>query len=142
MTLPIVSAMVASVLLLMQITLMVSVGLHRNRGGISLGYGEDIELQRKIRRHGNLAENAAIFIATLALGEILGLSTNLLIGLGAAFVLGRLFHAIAFSSPAGSYGGAGSGLYLAARGLGAMGTVLPSLMLAGYLLYSVSQLVI
>ena len=142
MTLPIVSAMVASVLLLMQITLMVSVGLHRNRGGISLGYGEDIELQRKIRRHGNLAENAAIFIATLALGEILGLSTNLLTGLGAAFVLGRLFHAFAFSSPSGSYGGAGSGLYLAARGLGAMGTVLPSLMLAGYLLYSVSQLVI
>jgi uncharacterized membrane protein YecN with MAPEG domain len=53
--------------------------------------------RRSIRRHGNYAENAAIFVASLTLLEMLGAVRPFVIGLATLFILGRLLHAIGLS---------------------------------------------
>jgi hypothetical protein len=69
---PIVSALTAGVLVLMQMALMLSVVLARRRNRQSIGDGGKPKLLAAIRRHGNFAENAAVFIAGFALLEVLG----------------------------------------------------------------------
>jgi uncharacterized membrane protein YecN with MAPEG domain len=96
-TLPIVSAFTAGVLILMQIALMAAVVLARRRNRQSLGEGNNPGLLRAIRRHGNFAENAAIFIAGFALLEMLGAPRATLAVLCALFVLGRISHALGLS---------------------------------------------
>ena len=50
-----------------------------------------------MRRHGNFAENAAIFVVSLALVEMLGAPRWFVAGLAALFVVGRVVHAIGLS---------------------------------------------
>jgi uncharacterized membrane protein YecN with MAPEG domain len=69
---PIVSALAAGILIIMQMALMTAVILSRRRNQQSLGDGGHKSLLRAIRRHGNFAENAAVFIAGFALLEVLG----------------------------------------------------------------------
>jgi len=97
LTPPIVSALTAGVLVILQMILLLLVVLSRRTNRQSLGTGNSPALERAIRRHGNFAENAAIFIAGFALFEILGGSRILLEILCAAFVLGRLSHAFGLS---------------------------------------------
>ena len=98
--LPWISALTAGVLLILQMLLMLSAGLNRGRSRRAVGGdgdNSDPELNRRVRRHGNLAENAAIFIAGYTLLELLGETTlSLEIACG-VFVLARLLHAIGFS---------------------------------------------
>ena len=49
------------------------------------------------RRHGNFAENAAIFVAALALFELLGGGRETVEIFAAIFIVGRLSHAIGLS---------------------------------------------
>ena len=73
MDIPYTAATVGAVLLIMQLVFMISTETHRGKKMIGVGVGEDKDLERKMRRHGNLVENAAIFIVVLALTEgILG----------------------------------------------------------------------
>jgi len=51
--------------------------------------GDDRDLERKVRRHGNLAENAAIFVVVLALAEMIGTGSAMLWALGLIFLVGR-----------------------------------------------------
>ncbi len=99
LTAPLVAALTAGVLIMTQMVLMLSVAGARRRTGQSLGDGGKPELERAIRRHGNFAENAAIFVAALALLELVGGSRLYVGGAAALFVLGRVSHLIGLSLP-------------------------------------------
>ncbi|HXQ16378.1 MAG TPA: MAPEG family protein [Caulobacteraceae bacterium] len=95
-TLPVISAISAGVLIIGQMGLMLAIAARRRATRQALGEG-DAALQRLVRRHGNYAENAAIFVASLALLEMMGAARPFVIGLAALFILGRLLHAIGLS---------------------------------------------
>ncbi len=136
MTAPIISAYAGGLLIILQGLLMVMVGLHRVKSGVNLGVGGDLALERKIRRHGNLSENAAIFIAVLALAEMTVVPDNIVRILAIVFVGARLLHAIALSTQAGSHGAETGKVFVAARALGAFGTLGSFLALGGFLLFN------
>jgi len=94
---PYVSAFTAGILIVMQAALMYAVVVERRRNRQSLGDGGHHALLMAIRRHGNLAENAAIFVAGFALLELVGGGGVVHAALCAAFVLGRIAHAIGLS---------------------------------------------
>ena len=94
---PVVSAITAGVLIVAQMALLWATVLVRRRVRQSLGEAGDPALTRAVRRHGNFAENAAIFVACLALAEMLGAARWFVAALAALFVLGRIVHAIGLS---------------------------------------------
>jgi uncharacterized membrane protein YecN with MAPEG domain len=96
---PYVSAITAAILILMQMALLFSVVRTRRRVRQSLGDGGKQEMLLAIRRHGNLAENAALFIAGFTLLELLGAGRLWVATLCAAFVLARISHVIGLSMP-------------------------------------------
>ncbi len=120
---PEISLIAAAILITMQMGLMLTVGLHRGAVKIGVGHGEDEHLHRKIRRHANLAENAALFLVALALAEISGASTFYLTIFAGVFIAARVAHALAFTSTSGSHSPQGSMLFPALRVIGAFGTV-------------------
>lgn len=120
---PEVSVATAAVLVVLQLGLMLTVGLHRASAGIGVGHGEDQDLHRKIRRHANLAENAALFLVALGLAELSGVSARYLAPIAAIFIAARLSHAFAFTSRSGSHAPEGSKVFPAMRAIGAFGTV-------------------
>ena len=137
MTIPIYSAAAGAILIILQAILMVMVGLHRVKSGVNLGVGEDPALERKIRRHGNLAENAALFIVVLALAEMTIVPNNVIRIIAITFIVARLFHAIALSTEAGAQGTKSGKIFVAMRVLGASGTLLCFLALGGYILFGI-----
>lgn len=137
MTIPIIAAFTGAILIILQALLMVMVGLHRVKSGVNLGVGDDLALERKIRRHGNLAENAGLFVAVLALAEMTVVPNDVVRVIAIIFIVARLLHAIALSSVAGSHGGDSGKIFVAARGLGAFGTLGSFLALGGYLLFGI-----
>jgi len=97
LALPLVSALTAGVLLILQVVLMLRVVLARRAARQSLGTGNDDRLLRAVRQHGNLAENAGIFVTGLALLEMLGERRSVLAVLCAAFVVARVAHVVGLS---------------------------------------------
>jgi len=95
--LPVVSAVTAGALILIQMALALVVVLARRRNRQSLGDGGNPDVLRAMRRHGNFAENAAIFIAGFTLFELVGGSRSTLEIMCAVFVAGRLSHAVGLS---------------------------------------------
>ncbi|MEM8812867.1 MAG: MAPEG family protein [Pseudomonadota bacterium] len=139
MTVPIVTAFAAGLLIVLQQALMLNVGLYRGKVGIGAGIGDDQTLERKLRRHGNLAENSALFLVALALAEMVGAPGILIASLAGIFILCRLAHAIAFTSLAGSHTPTeGGSVYLVLRAAGAGGTALLGFILGGTLVYTVA----
>ena len=118
--LPLYSAMLGAFLIVLQAALMLTVGLHRSRGQF-IGIGEDRDLERKVRRHGNLAENAGLFLVVIALFEILVGQTTYVAAVCVIFAVARVLHAIGFSSLAGSHGEDLTGARRAFAGMRAMG---------------------
>lgn len=137
---PLFAALMGGILLSLQAVLMLTVGAHRNRTATGVGVNGDVTLERLVRRHGNLAENAAFFVLVAALYEILFGRTWLLLILGVMFLLARLSHAVAFSSDSGSHlvdaRGAGR-IYILMRVAGAGFTALSSLVLGLALVVSI-----
>jgi len=130
MEFPVTTAYVAVFLGFLQYVLMLTVGLARGPAGVSLGDGGNEALQRKIRRHGNLAENAPIFLILLGLLEMTGGSSMVVTWIGAVFLVARISHAIALST-------SGSGMPF--RPIGALGTIGAGVGAAGMLLYTVAM---
>jgi uncharacterized protein len=97
MTPPLLSALTAGVLIIIQMALMLAVVLLRRRNRQSLGDGDVPQLLAAVRRHGNFAENAAIFIAAVSLFELLGGGHKMVMTMCAAFVVGRISHLIGLS---------------------------------------------
>ncbi|MEL6267518.1 MAG: hypothetical protein AAFR52_18035, partial [Pseudomonadota bacterium] len=71
----------------------------------------------------------------LALAELAGAPSLLLLGVTGLFVVARISHAIGFASEAGSHLVGGGGMFLALRAAGAAGTALSGFVLGAYLLY-------
>jgi uncharacterized membrane protein YecN with MAPEG domain len=94
---PLISALTAGILILMQTALMLPVVAARRRNRQSIGDGGHHDLLLAVRRHGNLAENAAIFLAGFTLLALAGGGRLGLAVLCAAFVLGRISHAVGLS---------------------------------------------
>ncbi len=130
--LPIYTAMLGAFLIVFQVALMMTVGLHRSKGQF-IGIGEDRDLERKVRRHGNLAENAGLFLVVIALLEMIAGQTLYVAAVCAAFAAARLLHAAGFSSLAGSHGDNLIGVrkaFAGMRAIGALGTLGVALALA------------
>ncbi len=127
MNAPLYAAALGAFLIVLQVILMLTVGLHRTKGA-PIGIGDDQELERKVRRHGNLAENSGLFLAVLALLEILVGQTWYTAALCGLFAVARISHAVGFSSLAGSHGTEGNkSPFILLRGMGAFGTLLTAL---------------
>ncbi len=136
MDLPLYTAITAGVLLVLQQLLMFSAGMHRAKTGQGVGSAGDLELERKVRRHGNLAENAAMYLVALGALEVLTGSTAVVAAFAASFVVARALHAIGFSHLAGSHSPEhGPKLFMFARAGGASLTGLLGIGLGLYLLY-------
>lgn len=93
---PTATGLTAGILGLLQAGLMLYVAAGRRRHKSGLGDGGHEALNRRIRMHGNLAENAALFIALLTLVELSG-ATGFARIAGAVFVAARLAHAYGLS---------------------------------------------
>ena len=101
---PMYTALLAAAMIVLQNVLMLKIGKYRGSKRQGAGYGDDKDLERMVRGHANLAENAAIYLVTLGLYELLVGQTIMVMVLAAVFGLARLSHAYAFSSNAGSHG--------------------------------------
>ena len=133
MEFPYISATLAAFLLFLQQLLMLSVGFHRTKVKVGIGFGEDAELERKVRRHGNLAENAGIFIVVLALMEVSTLASTAVFWFAVMFGVARICHAVGFMHQDGSHANLeGNKFFLATRVIGAMLTGWMGLALGGY----------
>jgi uncharacterized membrane protein YecN with MAPEG domain len=97
LVLPAVSATTAGLLLLIQMGLMYAAARQRQVAKQPIGDIGDPTLLRAVRRHGNFAENAAIFIVCVALLEMLGGGRLWVEALCAGFLIGRIAHAIGLS---------------------------------------------
>lgn len=112
--LPVITIELAIAIALLQAFLMFRVGNYRAKIGVNLGDGGDPVLLRRIRAHGNLAENAALILVLLAFAEMAGAPAVVVMSFAGLFFVARLAHAVAISKEKSSQ---------VLRGIGALGTV-------------------
>jgi len=116
MNFPTIAAGTASILALIQIFLAGLVIFARFNHKVGIGDGGNENLNRKIRVHGNLIENAPIFLILLTLLELSGADKFTVTILGGVFIVARISHAFALSqtanllTPLRAVGGIGSTL--------------------------------
>ena len=114
---PVVTGLTAAALGILNIILVVYVGTARAKYKVHLGDGGHEALNRRVRMHGNLAENAPIFLILLGLVELTGRYHMTVAIIAPLFVLFRIIHPIGLSA------------YMSKRpnpfrGIGALGTVI------------------
>jgi len=102
---------------------------NRRRAGVSLGAGDDRELERAIRAQGNLTEYAPMVLLLMALVEGGGASPWLLHGCGGLFVVSRVLHATGLAgkrsvSPGRKFGIAGTWIVLLVIALAAIASAI------------------
>lgn len=142
---PLFTAIFGGIFLILQTVLMLTVGLHRSNAGKGVGVDGDMKLERLVRRHGNLAENAAIFVVVFALYELLFGATIVMAVIGMTFVLARALHIMGFASDSGSHlvNADGAGLrFVRMRAAGAGLTVLSTLALGLTLVVSSASILL
>lgn len=124
MTAPI-TTFYAGIIGLLLLTLSYHVVRNRWRAGVSLGAGEDRDLERAIRAHGNLIEYAPLILLLMALVEAGGASPWLIHGCGGLLVVSRVLHAAGLAgrrsvSPQRKWGVAGTWVVLLVISLAAI----------------------
>lgn len=92
-----ITALCAAILALMQVLFTVRVAMYRRANQISLGDGDDRELELRMRAHGNFIETVPIALILILLNELSGASSNLLYGLAAVLIVARLMHYISIA---------------------------------------------
>jgi uncharacterized protein len=92
-----VTATYAGLLALLYVVLSMRVVQMRGKGMPSLGDGGIVDLQRRIRGHGNFAEYVPLLLLMLALLENGGLPASWLHALGATLLVARVLHGYALS---------------------------------------------
>lgn len=110
-----ITALTAAVLALFQVALMLRVSARRGATQTGVGDGGDEELLRRMRAHGNLVENAPMFLILLYLTELSWRGSPFVAVIAVFFVVFRLSHALGISRSVGTS---------FPRFLGASGTVL------------------
>ena len=83
----------AAILGLMMIALSIHVIKGRRKFGAALGDADNIEMKRRIRAQGNLAEYAPIFLILLGYAEYGGFPAWAVHACGMIFIAGRVMHA-------------------------------------------------
>ncbi len=102
---------VTALFVLMSIPMAVAVGVRRAKTGILLLHGEDENLLRLMRAHGNFVEYVPLALLALAGAEIAGAASWLVAVCGAGLILARLIHYFGLRAAADSKGRAiGAGL--------------------------------
>lgn len=99
---PQVTALYAGLLGILYLVLGGFVVSNRRRARIGLGTGSDTALERAVRVHGNFAEYTPLFLLLLLIAELGGGVSLLLHFAGAAFILGRIAHALGLSQTSGT----------------------------------------
>jgi uncharacterized protein len=99
---PIVTANSAAVLGLMQVGLMMWTAAGRGTYSTGLGDGGNEALLRRIRIHGNLAENVPIFLILLGLVEVSGDWPIAVPVIAVSFIIVRVLHAVGLSRSSGT----------------------------------------
>lgn len=92
-----VTPLYAGLLAILYTILTVRVIVMRGSSATSLGDGGNLELQRRIRGHGNFAEYVPFALLMLGLLELSGFSHFLLHALGLGLLLARVLHGYALS---------------------------------------------
>ena len=121
-----IAAFYAGLLALIMIGLALTIGPMRVSTGISILHGDNMELATRIRRHANFTEWVPFALILLTALELNHASPGLLHGLGIALVLCRIAHPIGLhhDNPRN-----------ALRGVGALGTILVTLIAAVVLIW-------
>ena len=127
---PSITAATAAVLAVLQVLLMLYAARGRGQYRVGLGDGGNPAMLRRIRMHGNLAENVPLFLILLLLVETGGQWAHAVPWFAAVFVVARIAH------PIGLTIGVGANPF---RFLGAIGTAGSILGLAVLLAISLSH---
>lgn len=116
------SASYIAVLIVLGIALTWRVVMVRHAAQVSLGDGQNPELLKRIRAHGNFAEHAPWIALPLLVLPFIGASEIFIHIIGATGVTGRILHAIAVSKGNAMlrFRAAGMIMTFAAQGLGAL----------------------
>jgi uncharacterized membrane protein YecN with MAPEG domain len=113
MAFPYFTAAAAAVLAVLQMLLLLYTALGRGKYKVGLGDGDNAALLKRIRMHGNLAENLPLFLIMLGLTEMTGQWAAFVPWIAIAFVVVRLSHIIGLAIGEGAnpfrfIGGAGT----------------------------------
>ncbi|WP_299499004.1 MAPEG family protein [uncultured Roseobacter sp.] len=88
---------------LMSVPISILVGLRRAETGIMMLHGDDEDLLRRIRAHGNFVEYVPLALLAMAGAEIAGAPSWLVLACGVALLAARLIHYVALRrNPTGS----------------------------------------
>ena len=108
---PHIALAVTAVFVLLSIPMSASVGLRRAKTGILLLHGDDDQLLRLMRAHGNFVEYVPLALLALAGAELSGAPTWLVATCGVVLIFARLVHYFGLRASADSKGRAiGAGL--------------------------------
>jgi uncharacterized protein len=90
---PHITAATAAILGILQMILALYTAGGRGAYKVGLGDGGNAKLLQRIRAHGNLAENAPLFLILLGLTEMSGQPATLVAAFAAVFLVARFSHA-------------------------------------------------
>lgn len=113
-----ITAVYAGLLGLVFLVLTVRVVTRRGAVKATLGDGGDVQLQRRIRAHGNFIEFVPLVLILMILLEMQSLSIWLVHLVGICLVVGRLIHCVNISRENESLGGRIAGMLLTMTALG------------------------
>jgi len=96
-----ITALFAAVFGVIHVLFTLRVGMYRVKNNISVGDGDDKELLKRIRGHGNFIETVPMALLLLLLNELNGLADTYLIILASTLLVARLLHysALALGGP-------------------------------------------
>lgn len=102
--LPQIALAVSAVFVLMSIPMAIAVGVRRAKTGILLLHGEDDDLLRLMRAHGNFIEYVPLALLALAGAEVAGAAPWLVAICGGTLILARLIHYFSLRAAANGKG--------------------------------------
>jgi uncharacterized protein len=106
------AALYVGVLILMNIALQFRVIGMRRTKLIGIGDGQDKDMVRRVRVHGNFVENATFGIGALIMLALIGAQAAVIHGVGLLLLAGRVAHAVGLGRSAGSSAGRVGGMIL------------------------------
>ncbi len=120
-----ISLMFASLFALFALVLSFRAGSYRGKAGVSVLFGEpqNMQLAERVRVHQNFLEYVPMILIVMALVEVNGGSATFLYSIGGLLLVTRVAHAMGLKHDDMSHVG---------RLIGAAGTALLTLVLAGY----------
>lgn len=100
-----ITSIIAAILALIALPLTIQISARRAMIGMKAGiihkaaFGDanDLKLRNSVRAFGNFIEYVPLALILFALMEVQGAPSNLIWGLGIAFIIGRIVHALSMT---------------------------------------------